>query len=485
MSFSQLSGKSVKGIELKIPKKHLLHHESNILVESLKYLIESFEIIFENSFSGIIFCDKDCNILYMNKFYADLLGINKSEAIGNPIRKYFPSSRVSIVLRTGNMELGQRCSLRSNFNLTINRIPIKADNETIGVVLQTIFSDVNEINSVMAKLNLLEKQVRFYESGLSSVLSASHTFNDILGKDQLILDAKNMAEKYARTDGAVLILGDTGTGKEFFAHSIHMSSPRSKGPFVCVNCAAIPKDLLESELFGYEPGAFTGAQQKGKTGKIQLAHKGTLFLDEIGEMPVNAQAKILRALETKRVDKLGGLKSIDVDFRLIASTNRNIKHMIEHEEFREDLYYRLNTMIIDLPPLSARPGDIPELIDHFIRSIGRSKIKVSEAAVKMLKSYSWPGNVRELKNTVERAVSLCEDDVIDINHLPHEIKNSYREGNETSKYNINSLSGEMARLEKEILIRSIESMGGNMSKTSKLLGISRSTLYQKCKMHHI
>jgi len=487
MSLSQFSGNlsGNNGIELTIPISHSARCESKILVDSLKGLVASFEIIFDNSFSGIIFCDKDCNIIYMNKFYADLLGINKSEAIGKHIRKYFPSSRVSIVLRTGKIELEQRCSLRTNFNLNVNRIPIKANGETIGVVLQTIFSDVNEINNVMVKLKLLEKQVKFYESGLSSILSASHNFKDIVGENKLIVDAKKIAEKYAKTDGAVLILGDTGTGKELFAHSIHMSSSRSKGPFVCVNCAAIPKDLLESELFGYEPGAFTGAQQKGKTGKIQLAHKGTLFLDEICEIPVDAQAKILRVLETKKVEKLGGLKSIDVDFRLVAATNRNIKHLIEHKMFREDLYYRLNAMIIEIPPLSARVDDIPELIGHFVKSIGKPEIKFSEAAIRLLKSYSWPGNVRELKNTFERAVSLYEGDVIDIEHLPREIKNSYRVCNEASEYVIKSLSGEMARLEKEILIRSLKGTSGNMSKTSKLLGISRSTLYKKCYEHHI
>lgn len=481
--YDNLSGSS--GIELTIPIKHSIKYESDLLVDSLKDLVKSFELIFDNSFSGIIFCDKNSNILYMNKFYADLLRINKSEAIGKHIKKYFPSSRVSIVLKTGRMELGQRCSLRTNFNLIINRIPIKANGETIGVVLQTIFSDIHEINNVMEKLNLLEKQVRFYESGLSSVLSASHNFKDILGKNKLIVDAKKIAEKYAKAEGAVLILGATGTGKEFFAHSIHMSSLRNKGPFVCVNCAAIPKDLLESELFGYEPGAFTGAQQKGKTGKIQLAHKGTLFLDEICEMHASAQAKMLRVLETKRVDRLGGIKTIDVDFRLVAATNRDIKQMIEQKRFREDLYYRLNAMIIELPSLSDRAEDIPELMAHFIGLIGRPEIKVSDNAMKLLKGYSWPGNVRELKNTIERAVCLCEGDTIDVEHLPFEIKNSQCDCKELSEYVIKPLSTQMARLEKEILIRSLEATGGNMRKTSKLLGISRSALYGKCKTHNI
>jgi len=390
--------------------------------EALHDFASVLEMLLDNAFSGIILCDRNSKILYMNRFYAELLGTDKDEAVGKHIREYFPDSRLPTVVETGRMELGKRCSLRADIALLVNRVPLKSKGKTIGVVLQTIFKDLREVNDLMARLSLLEKEVKFYKRGLKSVLSATYHFDSIIGKSSALVGTKKMAGKYARTDSPVLILGATGTGKELFAHAIHNASLRRGGAFVCVNCAAIPKELLESELFGYETGAFTGARRKGKAGKIELAHKGTLFLDEVGDLPYNAQAKLLRVLETRRVERLGGLKALDVDFRLVASTNRNLREMIESNHFREDLFYRMNTLRIEIPSLSERAEDIPALVNHFIRIQERPGLKVGRAAMEMLKRYSWPGNVRELKNVIERAVSLAEKGDIDLAHLPCEIR---------------------------------------------------------------
>ena len=440
-------------------------------------------LLLDNVYSGIILVDKDSNILYMNRFYAELLGTDRKKAVGRHIREYFPESRLPGVLETGKMELGRKCSLRSDIALLVNRIPIKRDEETIGVVLQTIFKDFSEINELMDRLNALEREISYYKRGLDSVLSATHRFDSIIGRHETILETKRVARQYAKTDAAVLILGPTGTGKELFAHAIHADSKRKKGAFVCVNCAAIPRELMESELFGYESGAFTGARRRGKAGKIELAHKGTLFLDEIGDLPLDAQAKLLRVLETRKVEKLGGLKSVAVDFRLIASTNRDLRKMIENDAFREDLFYRLNALSIQIPCLSDRREDIPDLVNHFLQSMGKSGIRISLPAMDLLKAYAWPGNIRELKNVVERTVSLAQGHLVDVEHLPCEIKEftCSRPTGRTS--NLTPLSKALARCEREILTEALRITRGNMSGASKLLGISRSTLYEKCKIH--
>jgi PAS domain S-box-containing protein len=471
--------------ELVSPLLPVFPSQSENPIEALEDFASVLELLLDNAFSGIILCDRESRILYMNRFYAELLGTDRKDAVGKHIREYFPKSRLPTVLETGRMELGKRCSLRADIALLVNRVPIKTNGQTIGVVLQTIFKDLREINDLMGRLQLLEKEVKFYKRGLKSVLSATYNFDSIIGNNGALLDAKTVAEKYARTDSPVLILGATGTGKELFAHAIHNASPRKGGAFVCVNCAAIPKELLESELFGYETGAFTGARRKGKAGKIELADKGTLFLDEIGDLPHNAQAKLLRVLETRKVERLGGLKTLNVDFRLVASTNRNLREMIENDHFREDLFYRMNTLSVEIPSLSERAEDIPALVHHFIHTQERPGLEVDHAASEMLKAYAWPGNVRELKNVIERAVSLTEKDTIELEHLPCEVKEFSCRTPQAWESSTGSLSMALSRCERDILEEALRVTNRNMSKTAKLLGISRSTLYEKCKAHKI
>ena len=253
----------------------------------------------------------------------------------------------------------------------------------------------------------------------------------------------------------------------------------------CVNCAAIPKDLLESELFGYAPGAFTGAHQKGKAGKIKMADKGTLFLDEMGDLPLNAQAKLLRVLEGKVLERVGDLKPITVDFRLIAATNKDLRGMISRNEFREELFYRLNTMTISVPPLSKRKGDISLLLSYFLNAMGKSRIRCTAAAMEILQRYPWPGNVRELKNVIERAVSLIDRGTIDVEHLPSEIITLQYDIKRAQGDSGKLLSKQLFRCEYHILVEALKLTKGNMSKTAKFLGVSRSAFYEKCKKHNL
>jgi transcriptional regulator with PAS, ATPase and Fis domain len=448
-------------------------------------LVDFLGLVLDNVYAGIIVCDRNCRIVFMNQVYADLLKTDRMEALGKHIEEFFPNSRLPQVMEEGKPELGQRCSLKTETMLLVNRIPLIRQGRVTGVILHTIFRDYKSFTELARKLNVLEHEVKFQRKALDVVLSSKYTFESIIGRSKIIEDAKILSRKYAQTDSPVLILGPTGTGKELFAHAVHSASPRCMGPFVSLNCAGIPRDLLESELFGYEAGAFTGAGKSGKTGQIELAHRGTLYLDEIGELPMNAQAKLLRVLEQKLLAKVGGVKPVPVDFRLVAATNRDLNEMIRRGDFREDFYYRLNAMTVNVPSLSQRPDDIPVLIRHFLSLSDKSHVQVSDEAVKMLKAYRWPGNVRELKNVVERALSLAEGPAIHPEHLPAQILGATCAVDNVSWFPNTRLNQDMARFEKSVLIRALSHAHKNMSKAAKMLGISRSTLYEKCRRHGI
>lgn len=447
--------------------------------------VNLFRLILDNLFSGVIFCDKECRIIFVNRVYADLLGIEPNEALGKSIFEFFPNSRLPGVMRKAEAELGQRCLLSGKVPYIVNRIPVKKNGRIVGVILESIFKDFSNLKNLISRLDLLESKVKFYRNGLRNLLSARYTFDDIKGESESIRLARKVAAKYAATDSPVLILGATGTGKELFAHSIHMASKRIEGPFVCVNCAAIPKELLESEIFGYAPGAFTGANYKGKIGKMELAHGGSLFLDEIGDLPLDAQAKFLRSLESKVIEKVGSLEPVEVDFRLIAATTRDLKGMIKHGEFRDELFYRLNAMTVYVPKVSERKGDIPALVHYFLNALGKPEIHCTKGAMEVLQRYPWPGNIRELKNVIEQTVSLLDGRVIDVKDLPPEIISLHYNIQVPADQSESLLSRILAQSESHTIRESLKMSKGNMSKTARLLGISRTTLYHKCKKHNL
>jgi len=448
-------------------------------------LVDFLSLVLDNVYSGIIVCDSDCRIVFMNRVYGDLLGTDPKAAVGDYLDKYFPHTRMPQVLSTGRSELAQRCSLKTDMPMLVNRIPLRVKDQVVGVILQTIFRDYTAMTDLISRLQGLESEVKYYKKGLNRLLSPLYSFKSIMGSSPLLAGVKAVAAKYARTEAPVLITGATGTGKEMFAHAVHGASPRSSGPFVCVNCAAIPRELLESELFGYESGAFTGASRKGKVGQIQLAHLGTLFLDEIGELSPKAQATLLRVLETKMLERLGGVKQVAVDFRLVAATNRDLREMMSRGEFRDDLYYRLNTMAVEIPPLSQRGEDIPLLVRHFLVALDHPETEVSPQAMEALQNYPWPGNVRELKNVIERAVSLSEGRMVDLEHLPREIIKAPSDEPQVCENPDSPLSEQVACFEKRVLEHALALNQGNMTKTAKMLGVSRSTLYEKCRRYDL
>ncbi|HPK54276.1 MAG TPA: sigma 54-interacting transcriptional regulator, partial [Smithellaceae bacterium] len=271
---------------------------------------------------------------------------------------------------------------------------------------QVIFEDVRDVQALASKLNILESKVKLYEKELENLRASKYSCNNIIGKSAVMTEVRSLAMKAAKVNAPILLTGESGTGKELFAHAIHRASDRYAAPFVRINCAAIPKDLMESELFGYEPGAYTGSGSKSKPGKFELANQGTVFLDEISELPLNMQPKLLRVLEEKEIERLGGNRVIKCDFRLIAATHDNLEQLVRDGKFRQDLYYRINVIPLNIPPLRERKEDILILAKHLVEGLnkdyGVSVSKIAPEVIKIFEEFEWPGNIRELSNVLER-----------------------------------------------------------------------------------
>ena len=323
---------------------------------------------------------------------------------------------------------------------------------------------------------------------VTSVLSrmdARHFFPSIIGESMAMRGLLSLIRKVAPTTSTILILGESGTGKELVATSIHDNSERKAKPFIKLNCAAIPAELLESELFGHEKGAFTGAN-KFKPGKFDMADGGTLFLDEIGDMPFNLQAKILRVLQEQEFYRVGGSRTIKVDVRIVASTNKNLERMVREGTFREDLFYRLNVFTLNLPPLRERKEDIPLLVDFFLQSVAK-KVDISSVALQMLVAFAWPGNIRELKNTIESAAIIAENGYIETAQLPAKITAAFNNGSPMDlKLPVNiPLDERLQEIEKSMIIEALRKTGGVQVRATELLGISQRSLWHRIKKHNI
>lgn len=342
--------------------------------------------------------------------------------------------------------------------------------------------DLDELKLVI-KQNLLVSQLETEVTFLRSELTSQ--YGNMIGQSKIMQDIIALIERVANSNASVLITGESGTGKEVAAVSIHQNSPRRNEPFIAVNCAALPEQLLESELFGHERGAFTGATSR-KLGRFELANKGTIFLDEIAEMSMNMQAKLLRVLQEKTFERVGGTETLSLDVRVIAATNRQLDEAIKKGQFREDLFYRLNVIHIHLPPLRERKEDIPLLAKHFLNKIGHTYQveKISPEALELLSNYHWPGNIRELQNVIERSAIICRDKVIRPEHLPRELYTSPKStGNLVIEFPDQGIL--LEDLEKELILKALEKSGGNQTKAAQLLGITRSALLYRSQKYGI
>ncbi|TEB06078.1 Transcriptional regulatory protein ZraR [Pelotomaculum schinkii] len=447
----------------------------------------SFEKILENVNEAICVIDEHGVVTYWNNRSEKLYGVDRMEIVGADIAQFFPNALCLDVLRNGNPVEYVEHRPREGNVVIISCIPIRDGDHVIGVV--SIDHDVTEIQRMSFELQEAKNRIKYLERA-EEVIKQIHGncgFERIVYKSKQMYDLIMIAKKVAESDVSVMIVGESGTGKDLFAYAIHEESMRRDQPFVVVDCSAIPSSLIESELFGYESGAFTGAQKKGKPGKFEIADGGTVFLDEIGELPLEMQSKLLRVLESHEFYRVGGVKPIKVDIRVIAATNREMATMLKNGTFRQDLFYRLNVFSLKLPALRERPEDIPILIDYYLKkhSVVNHKLidKIAPEVMAMLLHYHWPGNVRELKNVVERLVVLADDNMITAQYLPLVIKNSnQKQGDNKITANFETLirlEEAIIEAERRTIINVLTLTGNNKAKAAKMLRIPRSTLYYK------
>ena len=450
-------------------------YEMAMATRKEKERAEKFKSIIEYSNDGIISLDNKGLINVFNPSCEKILKITKKDVIGKHIDKVLPKIDISETLYNGIEETEVIYNIMAN-KLLLSKIPIWVGSEILGAII--IFHDTNKIVE-------MEEKIRREISSTGHIAKLS--FSDILGNSKEIEKIKRVAMQYAKVESTILIEGETGTGKEIMAQSIHNYSNRQSRPFVAVNCAALPESLLESELFGYDPGAFTGADSKGKRGLFELAHGGTIFLDEISEMNPLLQGRLLRVLQEKQVMRIGGTKIIPIDVRVIAATNKNLYDLVKNGDFREDLYYRLNVLKIDLVPLRERKEDIALLIDRFIKdyskSLGKEYIELDKSAVNYLCNCKWRGNIRELKNFIERLVVTSNKTYMNLKDIKEnflDLPKSETIKEETLDDNLNLTDSEINKIYK-----ALKKSQGKVNNAAKILGISRTTLWRKMKKHNI
>lgn len=455
-------------------------------LDSTKVLVHTLEEVLAGSGEWMVVVDASGAITMISEGYAEFLGTTVEEAVGRHVTEVIENTRMHIVAKTATAEMGEAQTIRGRA-VIVNRIPLRDGGRVVGAYGRVVFKDVEQLRELAAKMNLLESKVRYYEEELTHLRGARYTFDSIVGSGSAIRAAKEEAHRASRTDSTVLLRGETGTGKELFAHAIHAAGPRRSGPFIKLNCAAVPADLLESELFGYEEGAFTGARKGGKPGKFEMAQGGTLFLDEIGDMPVSMQAKLLRVLQEREVERVGGTSVRRVDIRVIAATARNVEELVGEGKFRADLYYRVNVIPIRIPPLRERREDVAEIAQHILARLaaesGEPPRRLGQDTLGILESYAWPGNVRELRNVLERAVAMAHGDVIRPGHLPAHLLRAVPGARK--EFFPGSLASVRAEAERAALLAALQAAGWNKSRAAGLLRIHRVKLYEKMKRYGI
>lgn len=451
-------------------------------LEETRELCRKLDTIIEFAPDGIYVTDGDANAIRINPAFARISGLDREKMLGVNHRVLeekkivFKSSALLVVKERRPVTIIHEY-LPTEKQALVTSKPVFDEKGNIEMIVSST-RDLTELNDLKSKL-AAERECRLkYEQQIELFKAQIIGEKDVVAVDKKTLDLLYMAKRIATVDSTILITGETGVGKEEIAKYIHQNSLRSQGPFIAINCGAIPENLVESELFGYEKGAFTGASQKGKAGVFELAQGGTVFLDEVGELPLDTQAKLLRALEQRRIIRIGGTKAIPLDVRIISATNRNLKKMVADKQFRIDLYYRLNVVPIHIPPLRERPDDIVPLIAHFLKAVnaryGLEK-SLTHGAYRLLLNYKWPGNVREVKNVVERIVVMSDGDVITAEDLP-----MYAETNVlfSAKRKAMPMKERLERIEYTLMLEAVEQYG-SMRKAAKALQMTVPTFVRK------
>lgn len=462
-------------------------------MEEIKELSPEIAKLIIDHLDGVVVTDSEGRYIYVNEAWSEMMGGIKLEDIkGKFVHEIIPNTKIDLVLKskkpiTGHAIISKGPSKTEAFS---TYIPIFKDGKLVAGFIHVIIQGMKGAIDFSSKVNSMMNKVQYYQEELRKIRGAKYSIDNIIGNSDKIMKMKDTIITAARSNSTVLIEGETGTGKELVAHSIHDLSLRTSGPFIKVNCAAIPSNLLESEFFGYEEGAFTGARKGGKEGRFEMANGGSLFFDEINQLPLVLQPKLLRALQEKEIERVGGKDSIPINTRFIAATNIPLEKMVKNKEFRSDLFYRLNVIKITIPPLRERKEDIRLIADNLLEKLnfqlGMSVPSISDETNEKFLEYHWPGNIRELQNVIERAMNMSWGDALEWKHFSQYFENKRVQKNFKSVGNDEFLIKDIKdKLERETIINALNICKNNKTQAANMLGISRTLLYKKIKKYNI
>lgn len=456
-------------------------------LEMVKNLQNTVSGVLNAASDGVFVSDTEGTIKYVNERACQLVSQECDKIIGTNIKNMFQNDKFHQIIESGIPEVDSYDIYGKQF--IVSHVPFKStgeDEEEITGMVSTAYLNDNMITEEIARKWLyLNQQLQYYKDELEKRAGVVSRFDQMVSYNPVFQEIKKEARFIARSTSTVLLTGESGVGKDMFARGLHEASSRAKGPFIKVNCVSIPESLFESELFGYAPGSFTGALKSGKSGYFERANNGTIFLDEIGDMPLSIQVKLLQVLQEKEFTRVGGTEKQQVDVRIIAATNRDLREAISNKTFREDLFYRLNVIEFHLPPLRNRPEDVIPLAQAFVEKyndiLGSRVTGIQESAQMALQQYDWPGNIRELENAIERAANYVWEGEIGIDNLPSQI----RKGPVSTQERMPSYQGAMMDAERTLLLKTLEKTGGNKSAAARHLNMSRSTFYEKLAKYDI
>ena len=458
---------------------------------TVKRLNQTLRTVLDIGYDALVVVNETGSVVLVNRPFLEFIRLEEETVMFRPINEVLENSRLHVVVKTGIPELND-IQFIDGKPYVASRLPIVRDGQVIGAVGKISFRRVDELRELATRLEMMNSKLTHFQEELKKARFQEQPFHfeDIITINPDMQSLIREAHQAAQGLSTVLISGESGVGKELMAQAIHQAGPRSSAPFVKVNCAAIPETLLESEFFGYDQGAFTGARKGGKPGRLDRADGGTLFLDEIGDMPLVLQGKLLRVLQEQTFERIGGTSTIRVDIRFIAATNQDLERKVADDSFRKDLFFRLNVIPIAIPPLRERPEDILPLVYAFLRKyneiFGMQVNDIAPEALAVFRSYAWPGNIRELENVVERAMNFTTEDVIGVEHLPPHLREVTNEhplqiSQEPNKLTMPAYHRQREEKERETILQALKQSGGNKSETARILGISRSWLYEKMK----
>ncbi len=455
---------------------------------NVDFAYDIIDHILTDPYDAMAIVDAHEKVAFISPVHEKFFGLNPGEATGRKVRDVIENTRLHEVVRTGVAEVGQIHRMRGK-DRVVSRHPIRHDGKTVGAIGRVMFKGPQQLEAMASRINALEHEIETYKAESRGRGEAEKYLDAIIGQSIAIQSVREQIRKIAPLDIPVLIQGESGTGKELVAQALHMMSPRQSARLVTVNAAALPESLVESELFGYAPGSFTGADKKGHAGKFELADKGTIFLDEIGDMPLEVQSKLLRVLQDRMVERVGGDKPTRVDFRLCSATNRDLEDFVEQGKFRLDLFYRISPVTIVLPSLEDRLEDIPLLLNHFVADLAgqynRALPEIDSDVSALLMERPWPGNIRQLRHQVERAMVFSEPGRLTKRDFQQESMSPagksppVKAAMAQEAPSAGSLKSSIDELENKLIRDAIIRFSGNKKKTAEYLGISRTYLYRK------